>query len=215
MSQALKVMVVDDTITYRMIMKKVAETIPGIMVVASAPNGKVALEKIQEDAPDVVLLDVEMPVMDGLTTLKEISRNHKDVTVVMVSGVSRSNANIIVECLNAGALDFVTKPLETNAERAKQALRLDLEPILKVVVAKSRGGGKSLLRPTPGAPSRDDAPEAEEPETAEQSAPTPRGAPALDANARLLRPGLAGAHKGPGLPPAAHRPTTARGAPPS
>ncbi|MEG3638094.1 chemotaxis-specific protein-glutamate methyltransferase CheB [Magnetococcus sp. PR-3] len=138
MADKLKAMVVDDTITYRMIMKKVAESIPGVEVVASAPNGKVALEKIPGVKPEVVLCDVEMPVMDGLTTLKEISKSFPDVTVVMVSGLSRSNANIIMECLNAGALDFVTKPLESNANAAMQALRLDLEPILSVIVSKRK-----------------------------------------------------------------------------
>nr|CRH07451.1 putative response regulator receiver modulated CheB methylesterase (cheB) [Candidatus Magnetococcus massalia] len=158
MPEHLKVMVVDDTITYRMIMKKVAETIPGIEVVASAPNGKVALDKISTVMPDVVLCDVEMPVMDGLTTLKEVSKQFPKVTVVMVSGLSRSNANIIMECLNAGALDFVTKPLESNADQAMRALRLDLEPILSVIVTK---------KSTPGAPP------APTPATPQASAPTP------------------------------------------
>ncbi|ABK46066.1 response regulator receiver modulated CheB methylesterase [Magnetococcus marinus MC-1] len=142
MAEKLKAMVVDDTITYRMIMKKVAESIPGVEVVASAPNGKVALEKIPGVQPEVVLCDVEMPVMDGLATLKEIGQRFPEVTVVMVSGLSRSNANIIMECLNAGALDFVTKPLESNANAAMQALRLDLEPILSVIVSKRKPAGR-------------------------------------------------------------------------
>ncbi|MBF0621712.1 MAG: chemotaxis-specific protein-glutamate methyltransferase CheB [Magnetococcales bacterium] len=136
MAERLKVMVVDDTITYRMIMKKVAESIPGIVVTASASNGKLAMAKIESDKPDVVLLDIEMPVMDGLATLKEITHRYPEITTVMVSGVSRSNANIVMECLSGGALDFVTKPLETNANRAKEALRKDLQPILSIIARK-------------------------------------------------------------------------------
>ncbi|MBF0138710.1 MAG: chemotaxis-specific protein-glutamate methyltransferase CheB [Magnetococcales bacterium] len=143
----LKVMVVDDTITYRMIMKKVAESIPGIQVMATLSNGKLALDKITSlfaakdpTCPDVVLLDVEMPVMDGLTSLREIAKRFPGLTVIMVSGLSRSNANIIMECLNAGALDFITKPMESNVDRAKDALRKDLEPILSVII-KERGDG--------------------------------------------------------------------------
>ncbi|MBF0623818.1 MAG: chemotaxis-specific protein-glutamate methyltransferase CheB [Magnetococcales bacterium] len=147
MTAPLRVMVVDDTITYRMIMKNVAESIPGVQVVTSANNGRVALEKVQRDKLDVVLLDVEMPVMDGLETLKHLTANHPEITVVMVSGTSRSNANIILDCLGAGALDFVTKPVESNATRAKEALRQDLEPILSVIRQK-RAGGK------PAAPNR-------------------------------------------------------------
>ncbi|MBF0127772.1 MAG: response regulator, partial [Magnetococcales bacterium] len=145
MAGSLNAMVVDDTITYRMIMKKVAESIPGISVTSTVSNGKLALDKLGEqiarndpERPDIVLLDVEMPVMDGITTLKEIRKRYPQLTVVMVSALSRSNANIILECLNAGALDFVTKPLETNVERAKAALRKDLEPIL-ALLAQDQG----------------------------------------------------------------------------
>ncbi|NGZ29284.1 MAG: chemotaxis-specific protein-glutamate methyltransferase CheB [Magnetococcales bacterium] len=136
MSQVLKVMVVDDTITYRMIMKKVVETIPGTQVVATAPNGKLALGKIGDDIPHVVCLDVEMPEMDGLTTLQHIKQRYPQIAVIMVSGVSRSNANIVMECLNAGALDFVTKPMETNADKARDALRAELEPMLAIIARK-------------------------------------------------------------------------------
>ncbi|MBF0448878.1 MAG: chemotaxis-specific protein-glutamate methyltransferase CheB [Magnetococcales bacterium] len=140
LKRTLRVMVVDDTITYRMIMKNVAESIPGIEVTATASNGKLALDKIRNLAksapdtlPNVLLLDVEMPVMNGLATLKEVNQNYSDITVIMVSALSRSNANIIVECLNAGALDFITKPLESHIDQAKAALRHDLEPILSVL----------------------------------------------------------------------------------
>jgi two-component system, chemotaxis family, protein-glutamate methylesterase/glutaminase len=155
--KSLKVMVVDDTITYRMIMKKVAESIPGILVSATASNGKLALDKIRnlaktdsESTPDVLLLDVEMPVMDGLTTLKQVRQQYPDIATVMVSALSRSNANIVLECLNAGALDFVTKPLESNIERAKSALMNDLEPILSVIVQDNQ---RKIKIKTPIAPS--------------------------------------------------------------
>ncbi len=140
-------------------MKKVAESIPGISVVASASNGKLALDKIQHEkktgsdfVPDVVLLDAEMPVMDGLTTLKNLQQHHKEIATVMVSALSRSNANIVLECLNAGALDFVTKPLESDVEKAKAALLQDLEPILSVIIQDKKNDAKNGLakpKPTP------------------------------------------------------------------
>lgn len=147
LKKKLQVMVVDDTITYRMITKKVAESIPGVRVISTASNGKLAFDKLvaasASERPDVVLLDVEMPVWDGITTLKKIRERFSDIPVVMISALSRSNANIIVECLNAGALDFVTKPLETMAEHAKKALRKDLEPILFLVIQNLSSGGKA------------------------------------------------------------------------
>jgi two-component system, chemotaxis family, protein-glutamate methylesterase/glutaminase len=139
-------------------MKKVAESIPGILVTATASNGKLAIEKIQHlmakdpsSAPDVLLLDVEMPVMDGLTTLTNVRKQFPNIASIMVSALSRSNANIVLECLNAGALDFVTKPLESNIELAKSALIQDLEPILSVIIQgkkKSLGARPATNRPT-------------------------------------------------------------------
>ncbi|GAB0056101.1 Protein-glutamate methylesterase/protein-glutamine glutaminase [Candidatus Magnetaquicoccaceae bacterium FCR-1] len=163
MAEPIKAMVVDDTITYRMIMKNVAESIPGIRVTATSSNGKLALDKIvaqftanDPERPDLVLLDVEMPVMDGLTTLKELRKRYPKLTVVMVSSTSRQNANIIVECLNAGALDFITKPLENNVEKAKTTLRQSLEPILTVLQQNlendkggSGGSGSAPSSPPP------------------------------------------------------------------
>jgi two-component system chemotaxis response regulator CheB len=160
-SVSLRVIVVDDTIVYRMIMKSVAEMIPGVEVVASASNGLTALDKIARDRPDVVLLDVEMPVMDGLTALQRITREYPDVTVIMVSGVSRSNASIVMECLGAGAMDFVTKPLEQNPDKARDALRIDLEPIFSVVRQKKQraleGGATPAAPVTRMVPRRSEA----------------------------------------------------------
>lgn len=180
MSGNLQVMVVDDTITYRMILKQVVETIPGMDVVNSAPNGKIALAKIASTPPDLVLLDVEMPEMDGLTTLQQLRAHYPQVTVVMVSGLSRSNANIVMECLNAGALDFVTKPLETDANRARESLRRSLEPILSLIVQRKGGGGGAPMpaRPVPTPPPQRPAPVAPVAHKAPASAGMP-GKPAM------------------------------------
>lgn len=162
-------MVVDDTVTYRMIMKKVAESIPGIQVISTASNGKLALDKLRSLAasksdtiPDVLLLDVEMPVMDGLATLKELKNLYPDLAAVMVSALSRSNANIIMECLNAGALDFVTKPLEKDIDRAKAALRGELEPILSIIVREKQQAQNSAQQATAPTPEETEQPERKE-----------------------------------------------------
>ena len=165
-------MVVDDTITYRMITKKVAESISGVEVMTTASNGKLALEKLTAsqpmDLPDVIFLDVEMPVLDGISTLKKIRKRFPSIAVVMVSALSRSNANIIVECLNAGALDFITKPVETQPEQAKAALREDMAPILALVfqnLAQNEGKSSAVsapstdaVKPSAAAPSARPAP---------------------------------------------------------
>jgi two-component system chemotaxis response regulator CheB len=149
-------MVVDDTITYRMILKKVVEKIPNAEIMATASNGKIALAKITTEQPDIILLDVEMPQMDGLSTLKILTAQYPKITVVMVSGVSRSNANIVMECLNAGAMDFVTKPEERNADRAREVLRKELEPILAIVEKKALTTGGVPVPSAPPTPVRPD-----------------------------------------------------------
>ncbi|MBF0425485.1 MAG: chemotaxis-specific protein-glutamate methyltransferase CheB [Magnetococcales bacterium] len=175
----LRIMVVDDTITYRMIMKSVAESVAGIVVVSSVNHGRAALDRLGQDQPEVVLLDVEMPVLDGLETLKHLRAHHPEIAVVMVSGLSRSNANLVMECLQAGALDFVTKPLEANATRAREALRRDLEPILTLLLQKRELQAKraTARAPTPVAPS-----------TTPAAATTTTPAPAAAATPRPLPP---------------------------
>ncbi|MBF0583063.1 MAG: chemotaxis-specific protein-glutamate methyltransferase CheB [Magnetococcales bacterium] len=165
MPSSLKLLVVDDTTTYRMIVRQAAEAIPGIEVVDFAANGRIALEKLNRLTIDVVLLDVEMPEMDGLTTLRHINERHPHIVVIMVSGASHSNANIVVECLNCGALDFVTKPLETDIDHSRKVLIGNLRPILSVLVkqqgrkglSKSGRGGAAAAVPwqRSGTPSTD------------------------------------------------------------
>ena len=160
----LKVLVVDDTTTYRMIVRRSAESIAGVEVVDFAANGRIALDKLGRMAVDVVLLDVEMPEMDGLTTLQHITKLYPHIAVVMVSGASHANANIVVECLNSGAFDFVTKPLESDIDQSKEALVASLKPILSVLAKR----GKRLAtktHKTASAPRREAARLSESPPT--------------------------------------------------
>src|SRR5690348_11942721 len=110
MSDMLKVIVVDDTITYRTILRQIVDNMPNAEVVGTAPNGKVALAKLQEVVADVILLDIEMPEMDGLETLTHIKEKYPQTSVVMVSGLNRSSADITIRALEMGALDFIPKP---------------------------------------------------------------------------------------------------------
>jgi len=137
MSTSLKVIVVDDSLTYRSILKTIVDGLTGAQVVGTAGNGKLALARIAEHRPDLVLLDVEMPVLDGFETLKQIRAGFPGVEVVMVSGTSRENANVVIQCLGAGAMEFVTKPiLSQGAEASKAELRQALVPVLQAVAAK-------------------------------------------------------------------------------
>jgi len=110
MTGKLKVLGVDDTVVYRKILSEVVGRIEGAEFVGTAPNGKIALAKLAQTPVDMVLLDIEMPEMDGVQTLLEIQKKHPEVGVIMVSGTNKSSADITIKALQAGALDFVQKP---------------------------------------------------------------------------------------------------------
>ena len=93
--QPLRVLVVDDTILYRTLISEVLTAIPDVEVVGTAAHGEIALAKIAELAPDLITLDVEMPVMDGLTTLKRLQNLKTKVVVVMVSAHTIQGAAIV------------------------------------------------------------------------------------------------------------------------
>lgn len=85
----MRVLIVDDAATFRLAITEALARIPGVEVVGSAPNGQIALRKARELEPDVVLLDVEMPVMDGLETLKALRTERPESAVLMFSAHTR------------------------------------------------------------------------------------------------------------------------------
>src|SRR5688572_13001893 len=126
-----KVLVVDDAMLIRRMVTDVLAADPAIEVVGEAPNGRIALQKISQLTPDLVTLDVEMPEMNGLQTLKEIRKTHPRLPVIMFSAVTERGAADTLEALHYGASDYVTKP--TGAGRANALLRIreDLVPKIK------------------------------------------------------------------------------------
>ncbi len=105
-----KVLVVDDSIVFRKILIESLSNQRCIRVLEACSNGKDALVKIRQLKPDVVVLDVEMPEMDGMQTLQEIKRQKLDVGVIMFSGLTQEGAQITFDALSKGAFDFVPKP---------------------------------------------------------------------------------------------------------
>lgn len=159
MADSLKLLIVDDTVTYRQILSSAVEGIEGVEVMGTASNGKIALSRIALSPPDLVLLDISMPVMDGLETLKEIRENYTDIDVVMVSGIDRGNANLTMRALNLGALDFIAKPQGVSPEESLSILRKSLGSIISLVKTRkysrmakraSTGQGNRTETPKPG-----------------------------------------------------------------
>jgi two-component system chemotaxis response regulator CheB len=111
----IRVMIVDDSAVVRGLVSRWIEEEPGLEVVARHANGKLAVEDVERSAPDIVLLDIEMPVMDGLEALPLLLSARPELRVLMVSTLTRRNAEISFKALALGALDYVPKP-DTNRE---------------------------------------------------------------------------------------------------
>lgn len=128
--QSLTVLVVDDSALYRKILTDVVKKISGVELIGTASNGRLGLEAIRRLQPNAVLLDVEMPEMNGLETLENVRREFPEVGVVMISGVGKRAADITVAALEKGALDFITKPDGAGPEENHKILLDRLSPIL-------------------------------------------------------------------------------------
>ena len=114
-SDPIKVMVVDDAVVIRGLLTRWLGDDKGLKVVGSHRNGKLAVDDIEKSNPDVVVLDIEMPEMDGMTALPLMLAKKRDLVVIMASTLTRRNAEISLKALSLGAADYVPKP-ESNSE---------------------------------------------------------------------------------------------------
>ena len=135
----LKVMVVDDSSVVRHVIKELLLEAEGIASVETAPNGKLALRKLERYNADVVTLDVEMPEMDGLSTLSALMRQAPR-PVIMLSAHTTDGATKTIRALELGAMDFVTKP--------EGRLSRDLETVGNELVDKimAVAGSRNIAR---------------------------------------------------------------------
>ncbi len=110
LTKKIKVLIVDDSVLFRTQLQKALDPCQELEVVGTAKNGAIALEKIEELSPDLCILDVEMPVMDGLTTLKNIKTKGYKTKVIMFSSHSLDGAEKTIDAMTLGAIDFLAKP---------------------------------------------------------------------------------------------------------
>lgn len=134
----IRVLVVDDSVVIRRLVTDCLAGDPEIEVVGTAANGQIALAKIPQVNPDLVTLDVEMPVMDGLETVAAIRKTYTKLPVVMFSTLTERGGAATLDALSRGANDYVTKPANMgNVTLSIERVRSELVPKIK-----------SLCRPT-------------------------------------------------------------------
>ena len=110
MTDPVSVLVVDDSALMRNIVSRIIEATPGLVIADTAMNGVFALQKIPRCDPEVIVLDLDMPEMNGIEFLKERKRLGIDIPVIILSSVAKEGADATIEALTLGASDFITKP---------------------------------------------------------------------------------------------------------
>jgi two-component system, chemotaxis family, protein-glutamate methylesterase/glutaminase len=146
----VKVLVVDDAVVFRRGISEALSGDPDVQVVGTASNGRLALQRMSISLPDLVVLDVEMPEMDGLATVSVIRKQWPRLPVIMCSAHTTEGARVTLDALERGANDFVTKPVSQSMQDSLAHFRQELLPRIKGTCRHLLGHDDSGTRP--GAP---------------------------------------------------------------
>ncbi len=144
----IRVMVVDDVAMVRRLVVDALSIDPDIQVVGTAGNGREALEKMPELRPDLIVLDYEMPEMDGLETLIEVRKSYPATRVIIFSSHTRHGAKVTLDALWHGADDYIPKSPADNLTASTQLIRTQLIPKIKGLCARPESGGSAASPPT-------------------------------------------------------------------
>ena len=139
----IRVMIVDDAVVVRGLFARWVQAEPDLEVVASLRTGREAVNQVERANPDVVLLDVDMPELDGIAALPLLLEKRRDLVVIMASTLTRRNAEISLRALSLGAADYIPKPASTREVTGSPAFRREL-------IEKVRHLGARARRPRPG-----------------------------------------------------------------
>jgi two-component system chemotaxis response regulator CheB len=168
-------MVVDDSVVIRGLISRWIESEPDMVVAASLRTGLDAVNQLERVNPDVAVLDIEMPELDGISALPQLLAKKRDLIVIMASTLTRRNAEISFKALSLGASDYIPKPESTREASAAEIFRHDLIQKIRHLGAKAR-----RTAPAPASP-----PLAPVPDRSREASPRP--APAPVAQPQLIR----------------------------
>ena len=142
----IRILVVDDSVVVRRMVSDALAADAQLEVAGTAANGKIALAKIPQVNPDIVILDVEMPELDGLGTLVGIRKSLPALPVIMYSTLTERGAEATLDALSKGATDYVTKPSNVgSAAQGLECIRTQLIPKIKAICGRALG----FSRPSP------------------------------------------------------------------
>ncbi|MBJ6966416.1 chemotaxis-specific protein-glutamate methyltransferase CheB [Vibrio cholerae] len=145
---AIKVLVVDDSSFFRRRVSEIINSESRLEVIDVAVNGKEAVEKAARLKPDVITMDIEMPVMDGISAVREIMANNP-VPILMFSSLTHDGAKATLDALDAGALDFLPKKFEDIARNRDEAVTLLQQRVLSIASKKMFLRRPAAPRPAP------------------------------------------------------------------
>ncbi len=154
---AARVMICDDSSVIRGAIARILESDPGVKVVAKVANGQLAVDELKRTRADVVVLDIEMPVMDGMTALPLLLRADPGVRVIMASTLTTRGADIAMRAMRLGAADYVPKPSSIGTVKDDRFQRELLEKVKGLARMRNRVARSVpvvALRPAPLLPAR-------------------------------------------------------------
>jgi two-component system chemotaxis response regulator CheB len=129
----VRVLVVDDSVVARRVVAHAIDAEPGLVLAGTAPNGKAAIDKLDVLRPDVLVLDLDMPVMDGFETLAAVRHTHPQLPVIVFSHLTRAGAAATLDALALGATGFALKPRADGIGMAEEMVRAELLPLIAAV----------------------------------------------------------------------------------
>src|SRR6476660_882886 len=153
----LRVMVVDDSVVIRGLISRWIGAEHDMEVAASLRTGLEAVNQIERINPDVAVLDIEMPDLDGISALPQLLAKKRDLVIIMASTLTRRNAEISFKALSLGAADYIPKPESTREAAAADIFRHDLIQKIRHLGAKVRRAASPPLASPPLAPHHDKA----------------------------------------------------------
>ncbi len=129
MPNEIKVLIVDDSAVVRQVLTNLLDSVSGIKIIGAAPDPIFAMKRMESQWPDVIILDIEMPRMDGVTFLKKIMAEHP-TPVIICSTLTEKGAEITMQAMSAGAVDIITKP-KVNLSKFLQESKANIVDIVK------------------------------------------------------------------------------------